>query len=155
MFPVNSLAEIMSRLKAVETQVTTAEACAIGVTVFSSDAQVGNYSTTHKVLSCAMYWDLFSIIVCMGGQGLSGKERADKIYLAGRGRTSSALEGELVASMTHKRPLCLYEEGSKLARLDQGFAMCKTYEQWIGAGDHVCYRDELTTQIQNYTDGIM
>ena len=155
MFPVNSLEEIMTRLKAVETRVTTAEACAIGGTVFSSDAQVGNYITTHKVLSCAMYWDLFSIMVCMGGQGLSGKERADKIYSAERGRTGSALEGELVASMTHKRPLCLYGEGSKLARLDQGFAMCKTYEQWIGAGDHVCYRDELTTQIQNYTDGIM
>ena len=115
MFPVNSLAEIMSRLKAVETRVTTAEACAIGIPVFSSDAQLGNYITMHKVLSCTMYWDLFSIMVYMGGQGLSGKERADKIYLAERGRTGSALEGELVASMTHKRPLCLYGEGSKLA----------------------------------------
>ena len=42
-----------------------------------------------------------------------------------------------------------------LHQLDQGFAICKTYEQWIGPGDHVCYQDELTTQIQNYTDGIM
>ena len=116
-----------------------------------AQAGVFNFGPSNNVAS----GDAFQEEIRLGGQGLSGKERADKIYLAGRGRTSSALEGELVASMTHKRPLCLYEEGSKLARLDQGFAMCKTYEQWIGAGDHVCYRDELTTQIQNYTDGIM
>ena len=155
MFPVNSLAEIMSRLKAVETRVTAAESCAIGGTTFSSEGQVGNYITTHSAPSCAMCWDLFSIMVCMGAQGASGKERADKIYSAERGRTGSALEGDLVASMTHKRPLCLFGEGSKLARLDQGFAMCKTCDHWIGAGDNVSYRDELTTQIRSYTEGIM
>ena len=57
--------------------------------------------------------------------------------------------------MTHKRPLCLYDEGSKLVRLDQGFAVCKAYEHWIGAGSHVSYREELSTQIRSNTEGIL
>ena len=93
MFPVNSLGEIISRLKAVETRVTTAETCTIGGTSFTLDGSVGAYITTHTVPSCAMFCDLFSIIVCMGGQELTGKERSDKIYSAERGRTGSALEG--------------------------------------------------------------
>jgi hypothetical protein len=57
--------------------------------------------------------------------------------------------------MTHKRPLCLFGDGSQLARLDQGFAMCKTYEHWIGGGEHVSYRTELSTQVRVYTDGVI
>jgi hypothetical protein len=57
--------------------------------------------------------------------------------------------------MTHKCPMCLYGEGSHLARLDQGFASCKTYDQWIGAGSHVSYRAELSSQIRVYTDGVL
>jgi hypothetical protein len=57
--------------------------------------------------------------------------------------------------MTHKRPLCLYGEGSQLARLDQGFAMCKTYKHWIGGGSHVSYQAELSSQIRIYTEGIV
>ena len=69
----------------------------------------------------------------MDGQGLTSKDRFDKIFSAERGgRTESVLKEELVAFMNHKHPLCLYGEGSNLARLDQGFAtMCKTYEDWI------------------------
>ena len=57
--------------------------------------------------------------------------------------------------MTHKRPLCLYGDGFKLARLDQGFSMCKTYKHWIGAGSHVSYREELSSMIRNYANGIL
>jgi hypothetical protein len=155
MFPATSGAEILSRLKAVETRDTTAESCSIGSTTFSTEAAVSAYIKANTVPSCAMYWDLFSVMVCMGSQGVTGKERSDEIYSAERGRTGSALEGRLVASMTHKRPLCLYGEESKLARLDQGFAMCKTYEHWIGSGTGVSYREELGNQINDYTDGIL
>jgi hypothetical protein len=154
MFPTNNLAEMMARLTAVETQ-ATGDTCVLGGTSFPSEPSVTTYITTHAIPSCALYWDLFSIMVCMGRQGLTGKERSDKIYSAERGRTGSALEGELVASMTHKRPLCLFGEGSELARLDQGFAMCKTYDHWIGGGTHVSYRAELSTQIRIYTEGIL
>jgi hypothetical protein len=65
------------------------------------------------------------------------------------------LEGELVASMRHKRPLCLYGDGSRLARLDEGFAMCKTYEQRIGSGNQVSYQQELSNQVLVYTDGVL
>jgi hypothetical protein len=155
MFAAPGLDEILSRLKVVETRGSTGVTCVLGGTTFTSEADIRNYITLHEIPSCAMYWDLFSVMVCMGAQGLTGKERSDRIYLAERGRTGSALEGELVASMSHKRPLCLYGEGSKLARLDEGFAMCKTYDQWIGGRNQVSYRQDLSTQILVYTDGII
>jgi hypothetical protein len=154
MFPTNNLAEIMSRLTAVETQ-ATGDTCVLGGTSFPSEAAVKTYITAHTITSCALYWDLFSIMVCMGRQGLTGKERSDKIYSAEHGRTGSALEGELFASMTQKGPLCLFGEGSELARLDQGFSMCKTYDHWIGSGAHVSYRAELSNPIRIYTEGVL
>jgi hypothetical protein len=155
MFPTPGLDAISSRLKVVETRGSTGVTFVLGGTTFTSEADIRSYITVHEIPSCAMYWDLFSVMVCMGAQGLTGKERSDRIYSAERGRTGSALEGELVASMSHKRPLCLYGEGAKLARLDEGFAMCKTYDQWIGGGNQVSYRQDLSTQILVYTDGIL
>jgi hypothetical protein len=128
----------------------------LGGTSFPLEISVKAYITAHSIPSCALYWDLFSIMVCMGRQGFTRKECSDKIYSAKRGRTgSSALEGELVASMTHKHPLCLFGEGSELARLDQGFAMCNTYDHWIGSGPQVSYQAELSNQIRIYTEGVI
>jgi hypothetical protein len=155
LFPSATQAEIISRLKVVETRGSTGMTCVLGGTTFASESDVCSYITTHDIQSCAIYWDLCSIMVCMGAEGLTGKERSDRIYSAERGRTGSALEGELVASMSHKCPLCLYGEGSRLAKLDEGFAMCKTYEQWIGSGNQVSYRQELSNQLLVYTDGIL
>jgi hypothetical protein len=155
LFPAPSHEEIISRLKVVETRGSTGVTCVLGGTTFTSEADLRGYITTHAIPSCALYWDLFSIMVCMGAEGLTGKERSDRIYSAERGRTGSALEGELVASMSHKRPLCMYGEGPRLAHLDKGFVMCKTYDQWIGSGNQVSYRQELSNQILVYTDVVL
>jgi hypothetical protein len=154
-FPAISQEEIIACLKVVETRGSTGVTCDLGGTTFSSEADLRDYIKTHSIPTCAMYWDLFSIMVCMGAEGLTGKEWSDRIYSAEKGRTGSALEGELVASMSHKWPLCLYGEGARLARLDEGFARCKTYDQWIGGGNQVSYRQELSNQLLVYTDGIM
>jgi hypothetical protein len=155
-FPIASREEIISQLKVIETRGTsTGLTCELGGTTFTSEVDVRGYITEHNISSCALYWDLFSIMVRMGAEGVTGNERSDRIYSAERGRTGSALEGELVASMSHKRPLCLYGEGKRLARLDEGFAMCKTYEQWIGSGSQISYQQELSNQIHVYTDGIL
>jgi hypothetical protein len=154
-FPAPSHEEIVSRLKIVETRGSTGVTCVLGGTPFTSEGDLRGYIMAHAIPSCALYWDLFSIMVCMIAEGLTGKERSDRIYLAERGWTSSALEGKLVASMSHKRQLCLYGDGSRLACLDKGFVMCKTYEQWIGSGNQVSYRQELSNQILVYTDGIL
>jgi hypothetical protein len=70
MFPTNTLAEMMSRLTAVETQ-ATGDTCVLGGTSFPSELSVKTYITTHNIPSCALYWDLFSLMVCMGRQGLT------------------------------------------------------------------------------------
>jgi hypothetical protein len=126
LFPGSGQEEVLARLKVVETRGTTGLTLNHGGTIFTSEADLKAYIRPHEIPSCAMYWDLFSIIVCMGSEGLTRKERSNRIYSAEEGRTGSALEGELVASMSHKHPLCLYGEGTKLACLDEGFAMCKT-----------------------------
>jgi hypothetical protein len=96
MFPGTSTEEVLARLNAVETRETTGETCTLGGTSFTSANSVAAYITEHDITLCAMYWDLFSIMVCMGGEGLMGKERSDRIYSAQKGRAGSALEGELV-----------------------------------------------------------
>jgi hypothetical protein len=148
LFPAAGQSEILARLKVVETRVASGVTCDLSGTAFASEADVKAYIKLHDIPLCALYWDLFSIMVCMGAEGLTGKERSDRIYSAEKGRTGSALEGELVTSMSHKYPLCLYGEGTRLARLDAGFAMCKTYEQWIGGGNQVSYRAELSSHEQ-------
>jgi hypothetical protein len=155
LFPSSGQEEILARLKAVETRGTTGLTVNLGGTKFTSEADLIVYIREHDISTCAMYWDLFSMMVCMGSEGVTGKERSDKIYSAEKGHTGSALEGDLVASMSHKRPLCLYGSGEKLAPLDVGFAKCTTYEHWIGGGEKFSYRQELSDQVAVYTDGIM
>jgi hypothetical protein len=89
----------------------------VGGAMFTSEADIRGYITLHDIPSCALYWDLFSIMVGMGAQGLTGKERSDRIYSAEQVRTGSALEGGLVTSMSHKHPLCIYCDGNKLQQL--------------------------------------
>lgn len=57
--------------------------------------------------------------------------------------------------MSHKRPLCLYGKGTRLTRVGTSFAMCKTYEHWVGGGGQVSYRAELSGQLLVFTDGIL
>ena len=87
MFPATSVGGILCRLQAVETRVSTKETCILSSSTFASVASsVGEYVTTHAVPSCAMLWDLFSVIVCMSDQGVTSKERLDEIYSAEKGK---------------------------------------------------------------------
>jgi hypothetical protein len=70
MFPPNNLGDMLARLMAVETQ-ATGDTCVLRGTSFPSEISVKAYITAHTIPSCALYWDLFSIMVCMGRQGLT------------------------------------------------------------------------------------
>jgi hypothetical protein len=71
----------------------------------------------------------------MRSKGETGKEQSDRKYAAKRANAYSALEADLVASMGHERPLCLYSKDKKeLADHDKGFAACPTHTMWMSGG---------------------
>jgi hypothetical protein len=103
-----------------------------------------------------------SLLGSLQHYGLHGSQRIDwkgetcqnifsceRTYRLGFGRRGSR------PSMGHKRSLCLYGEDTRLARLDASFTVYKPYEQWIGGGNQVSYRAELSSQLLVYTDGIL
>jgi hypothetical protein len=78
---------------------------------FGSFAEFTQMVLDAKVPSSGMFWDLFSALVSMRPKGLSGKERADEQYSSERIKTT-ILENNLLASMSHARPACLYARRS-------------------------------------------
>jgi hypothetical protein len=80
----------------------------------------------EKAQSSGMFWDLFSALVSMRPKGLSGKERADEQYSSERIKTT-IFENNLLATMSHTRPACLYAKGGigmlvGIERMDSGHA---------------------------------
>jgi hypothetical protein len=61
--PASSQNEILARLKSVETRGSMGDTCVMGGNTFASEIDVRAYITTYTILSCAIYWDLFSILV--------------------------------------------------------------------------------------------
>jgi hypothetical protein len=99
---------------------------------FGSFAEFTQMVLDEKVQSCRMFWDLFSALVSMRSKGLSGKERADEQYSSERIKTT-IFENNLLASMSHTRPACLYAKGGigMLVGIEDGFGACESHAQWI------------------------
>jgi hypothetical protein len=99
---------------------------------FGSFAEFLQRVLDEKVPSSGMFWDLFSALVSMRPKGLSGKERADEQYSSERIKTT-ILENNLLASMSHAHPACLYAKGGigMLVGIEEGFGACESHAQWI------------------------
>jgi hypothetical protein len=108
----------------------------------------------EKVPTCGNCWDLFSVLVSMRPKGLSGKERADKQHSSERIKTT-IFENNLLASMSHTRPACLYAKGGigTLVDLEAGFEACKSHAQWI-AGVKLM-KKVLGKQLKDFTSGVL
>jgi hypothetical protein len=143
----------MLRLGDIEGRVT-GESYAEGGHVFSSMTEVGDWLIKEKVPSGGVFWDLFSVLVCMKPKQQTGKGRADETYSAQRTK-STTMENDLLASMTHIRPELLFAKkgGSELGKLDDGFAACPSYQMWITGGE--AYKTVLTDLISKYCDGVL
>jgi hypothetical protein len=77
---------------------------------FASFAELKDWVRDKAVPTCGVYWDLFSIMVTMGPEQLSGQALADKEYSSSRTKTTFFLN-DLLAAMTHEKPSCLYGNG--------------------------------------------
>jgi hypothetical protein len=84
------------------------EAFELGQFTFGSFAEFAKMLLLdEKVPTRGNFWDLFSVLVSMRPKGLSGKERADEQHSSERIKTA-IFENNLLASMSHTRPTCLY-----------------------------------------------
>jgi len=144
---------IMGRLDILESRATD-ETCVFGGFHFSTIHDVITFVTKYGVPTCSMYWDMMSAMVCMRSKGETGKEQSERKYAAQKANVHSALEADLVASMGHERPLCLYSKDKKeLATHDKGFAACPTYKLWMSGGTQ-SYLYQLDFDFRSFCGGL-
>jgi hypothetical protein len=107
--------------------------------VYSSYGDFASTVLSEKIPLCGMFWDFFSCLVSMRPKGLTGKERADEQHASERINTST-FENNLLASMGHARPSCLYSSKGGTGDLvdsEKGFGACLSYVKWRAGVDSV------------------
>jgi hypothetical protein len=152
--------DLTDRLDEMESRVSRAEAIAgdemfeLGEHVFGSFKDFGKWVLQEKVPTSGIFWDIFSVLVNMRPKGLSGKERADEQHSSERISTTM-FENNLLAAMSHSRPVCLYGKGrtGALVDLEMGFGACKSYAQWISGMESVV-KKMLGKQLKDFTAGV-
>jgi hypothetical protein len=112
------------------------------------------YIATQKVPSGGVFWDLFSVLVCMKPKQQTRKARADETCSSQRTNLTT-LENDLLASMTHTRPEVLFAKkgGFELGKLEDSFSACSSYQMWITGGE--AYKTVLTNLISKYCKGVL
>jgi hypothetical protein len=121
---------------------------------FSSFAELKDWVKEKEVLTCRVYWDLFSIMVTMGPGQLSGQARADKEYSSYQTK-STVFENDLLAAMTHEKPSCLYgKESGALSTQKEAFGACPNYNEWIGIGGSESHKATLDSRVSSFIAGI-
>jgi hypothetical protein len=144
---------ILNRLEVLEARATDAT-CGFGGFNFSTLQDVVAFVRKYSVPTCAMYWDMLSVMVCMRSRGETGKEQSERKYAAQKANVHSSLEADLVASMGHERPLCLYSKDKKeLATHDKGFAACPTHKMWTSGGAQSFWY-QLDYDFRAFCDGL-
>jgi hypothetical protein len=81
----------------------TGESYLNGGFVFCSMTEVADWLEGQKVPSGGVFWDLFSVLVCVKPKQQTGKARANETY-SSQQTNSTTLENDLLASMTYTRP---------------------------------------------------
>jgi hypothetical protein len=74
---------------------------------FTSQHDVERFIEDKRVESCGTYWDLFSILVRMGGKKQSGHQLGQTTFAASRVQMTT-LELDLLSSMSFERPSALF-----------------------------------------------
>jgi len=105
---------------------------------FGSPGEVETWLTKDSVPSSSMFWDLFSIMVCMKTKAKSGKVKADEKHWATRANLTQN-EMNLFGSMSHLRPTCLFGSDATSEKVVDIKALnleaCPTRVKWIRDGE--------------------
>jgi hypothetical protein len=107
------------------------ESVVIHENVFCSAANMLLWCRMNEVVSCGLYWDLFSVLVVQQ----TGKDRADETDSSDRTK-STPKENGLAAAISHDRPKVLFGKSGgtgELVPLKDGFGACPTHEKWTSS----------------------
>lgn len=121
---------------------------------FSSYADLKHWLDGRTISSFGLFWDLFSVLVVMGPKNHGGKSFADESYSSQRTNTTR-FENALAAAMEHELPACLY--GKPVGDLDmsrEGFAGCKTREEWTGKNGQEAYHSLICRRLDKFLSGL-
>jgi hypothetical protein len=146
------IARVLERLGELEGRVT-GEAFSLGSKTHSSHTEVAEWIVTEKVPTAGVFWDLFSVLVCMKLKRQTGKDPYDESHSSKR-TGSTIIENNLVASMTHIRPELLYAEkgNGEIGHLEDGFCGCPSYAIWITGTK--CFRGQMTDMLEKSLRGV-
>jgi hypothetical protein len=144
----------IQRLGEIEGSVTGESYSDGGFLMFWSMTEVTDWLLAQKVPSGGVFWDLFSVLVCMKPKQQTGKACVDETYSSHQ-TNSTALENDLVASMTHAQPEVLFakKRGFELGKLEDGFSAYPSYQLWITGGE--AYKTVITDLISKYCEGVL
>jgi hypothetical protein len=96
---------------------------------FTSQHDVERFIEEKRVESCGTYWDLFSILVRMGGKKQSGHQLGQTTFAASRVQMTT-LELDLLSAMSFERPSALIVTDAP----EMDTLKCPSYESWVGVG---------------------
>jgi hypothetical protein len=80
---------------------------------FTSQHNVEQFIEDKRVESCGTDWDLFSILVRMGGKKQSGHQLGQITFAASWVQMTTTLDFDLLSSKSFERPLALFVGGKK------------------------------------------
>jgi hypothetical protein len=148
-----SITIVREKLKEMEGRVTDSS-FRLNQYTFSSFFEVRTWCEDNTVATFGIFWDLFSVLVAMKPKFQTGKDIADELFSSARIK-STPFENDLVASMSHPRPLALFgKKNGELAPAHEGFGACATYEEWVGSGCE-SVKSILSMQLTNYVAGVL
>jgi hypothetical protein len=116
---------------------------------FTLQHDVERFIEEKRVESCGTYWDLFSILVRMGGKKQSGHQLGQTTFAASRVQMTT-LELDLLSAMSFEQPLALFVQDA--AEMDT--LKCPTYESWVGVGLKTSVSGTITNGVAKFVSGI-
>jgi hypothetical protein len=116
---------------------------------FTSQHDVERFIEEKRVESCGTYWDLFSILVRMGGKKQSGHQLGQTTFAATRVQMTT-LELDLLSSMSFERPIALFVTDA----VEMDTLKCSSYENWVGVGLKTSVSGTITNDVTKFVSGI-
>jgi hypothetical protein len=115
----------------------------------SSQHDVERFIDNNRIESCGVYWDLFSVLVWMGGKKQSGQQLGQSTFTATWVQMTTP-ELDLLLSMSFKRPLGLFVADA--AEMDT--LKCSSFDHLIGFGLNTLLAGTITSDVTKFVTGI-
>jgi hypothetical protein len=121
----------------------------LGGDKFTSQEDVKQWVLRNNIESGGIFWDLFSLLIRMGGKKQTATQQAQASYVATKAN-ATLLELEVSSSMSFPRPLSLFVDSAGGANT----LKCPSHKEWIGSGMGYSYLDRLNESVEIMVKGV-